>query len=116
MTTPHSACLHGFGGGSCQPSGGKDQRPPCTRKISHELTPHPCRLPPCRVPTRPAGRGREPDTGGCEHAVGRGDGRPDRPDKPPGDLTGGAQASLTSLTAQQVAGNPLAGRPWGVYK
>ena len=38
------------------------------------------------------------------------------PTSHPATLLVGAQASLTSLTAQQVAGNPLAGRPWGVYK
>lgn len=38
------------------------------------------------------------------------------PTSRPATLLVGAQASLTSLTAQQVAGNPLAGRPWGVYK
>src|ERR1035437_3819889 len=38
------------------------------------------------------------------------------PTSHPATLLVGAQASLTSLTAQRVAGNPLAGRPWGVYK
>jgi hypothetical protein len=43
---------------------------------------------------------------------------PDRtvPTSHPATLLVGAQSSVTPLTAQLVAGNPLKGRPWGVYK